>query len=60
MDDQLVYAFKEKNYAYILKRLQPLFWKNLRGVALQDQDDFLQEYYLLCIKIVAACSFQEP
>ena len=59
MDDDLIIAFKEKNHAYILKRIQPLFRKQLRGVSLQQQSDFLQEYYLLCIQIVEETSFEE-
>lgn len=60
MSDDLIIAFKEKNHAYILNQLQPLFRKYLKGVSIQQQNDFLQEYYLLCIQIVEEHSFESP
>lgn len=59
MDEKLVRAFKEKNHAYILECLKPLFWKHLKGVNPQQQPDFLQELSLLCINIVEAYSFED-
>lgn len=52
MDNKLIAAFKKKDYAYILKCLQPLFLKYLKGVPLQDQQEFLQEYYLVCLQTI--------
>ena len=59
MDEALVYAFKEKDFEYILERLQPLFWKYLKGVDPQYQEDFLQEYRLVCMQVVEAQTFEE-
>ncbi len=52
MDYKLLQAFENLDYIYILWRLEPLFIKHLRGVPLNWQDDFLQEYRILCVRIV--------
>lgn len=57
LDEELVYAFKEKNYAYILERLKPLFWNQVKGLNSQQKQDFLQEYYLVCIETIKNYSF---
>lgn len=57
MDDELILAFLEKDYEYILNRLRPLFLKNLQGVPRNLHDDFLQEYQILCYKIVSEADF---
>lgn len=49
---------KEKNHAYILQSLQPLFLKYLKGVPTDLQQDFLQEYQLVCIQTVEAYLFE--
>lgn len=59
MDEPLVRALKNKDYEYILERLQPLFYKHVKGVSPQQQADFLQEFSLLCIAIVEAYSFED-
>lgn len=52
MDLNLLQAFENLDYGYILCRLEPLFLKHLRGVPRSWQDDFLQEYRILCVRIV--------
>lgn len=59
MDRELVYALKEKNHDYILQRLQPLFLKYLIGVSPDQQQDFLQEYQLVCIQTVESYLFED-
>lgn len=59
MDEALVWAFKRKDHAYILERLQPLFLKYLQGIPRQQQKDFLQEYYLVCIRTIEAYPFPQ-
>ncbi|WP_373836112.1 hypothetical protein [Jeotgalibaca arthritidis] len=58
MDKELICAMKEKNHAYILQSLQPLFLKYLKGVPTDLQQDFLQEYQLVCIQTVEAYLFE--
>lgn len=52
MNHSLITAFKHKDYNTIFAYLRPLFYKNLRQVPPALQHDFLQEYYLACIKII--------
>lgn len=54
-----MYALKEKNHNYIIQRLQPLFLKYLKGISSCYQDDFLQEYYLVCIETVENYPFED-
>lgn len=60
MDDELIMAFKEKDHASILERLQPLFRKYLKGIPFWDQQEFLQEYYLVCMQTVEGYAFENP
>lgn len=57
MEDKLFEAFINKDYEYILQALEPLFKKYLRGVPVDLQDDLLQEYKILCFKIISEASF---
>lgn len=46
MDEKFVYALKTKDYSYIIKALEPLYFSNLKGVPIEFKDDLLQDFYL--------------
>lgn len=52
MDLKLVMAFKQKDFETIFWYLRPLFYKHLKHVPIALHNEFLQEYYLACIKII--------
>lgn len=59
MDEQLIRAILNKEYEYIFQKLQPLFLSNLIGVPSELHDDFLQEYKILCFKIISERNFSQ-
>lgn len=58
-EDELILAFMNKDYEYILNRFDPLFKKNLSGVPLDHHDDFIQEHWIETVKIVEKNDFQK-
>lgn len=52
MNLKLMIAFKQKDYDTIFLCLRPLFYKHLKHVPIALHNEFLQEYYLACIKII--------
>lgn len=58
MDTKLIQAFKTKNYDYILARLKPLFYRHLKGISPEQQEDYLQEYCIVCVQVVKNFEFE--